>query len=831
MSQFYKKLSSQIADNKDFTLACDELFQAYIYTIANEEYVLNDKIAKKLATAIQFFYLSEDEDYINEGATLLSMLLHVSNDNIGEIVAIADSVFTQTGDFPNAQLLKDRFPGVKCRVSIFDETKKDLRKELNTVNEIDHPLTDYQRTLWEDLASDHDVITSAPTSTGKTHLILQYLMQKVIESDGAFAAVVVPTRALISELAGKIHEIAKGKEHEKNIGICTVPSEGPFKEKTFFVMTQERLFEVLQAGDLYFDYLFVDEAHNISDKSRGVLLHMTLQKILEGSNPQIVVSMPSQRYQNAFDSVFDGVEFEKKKTKHSPVAKIIMPVSFKGKNIHISRIGSDRKISIPKGFKDKKLQDVVCRLGQGESNIIYRNQTNYCEHTASGLAALLAEREGSQRLEEAADYVERFLHEDFSLASCLRKGVAFHYGPLPGAVRTMVEALAREGEVDFIVCTSTLAEGVNLPAKNLFLTNPTQQTPRGEPSARLEDVKLDNITGRAGRMLEHFAGNIFLIEQHEWAYQDYFDEREEIADQIPTYFKVLNDNLDDVLEALDGKYDHTSDNQFSYYTIANKLLKEFDGEILSTTLDAPELKLDAAGKQRLEKHIVQAYDALKVDTFTLEANPTVGFIQQNKLYNSIQKQDDLADWMLPHPMSPELYPKLVFVCNELFEAGIFLPKEAYSIEHACVIAAKWMRGDSLKKMIIEQIKTDKKNDNFTSCDSSVRSVIKVVNTDVRFRMSSALRCYHALITDILGEKASDLSQVKLYSYIEVGGCEDRVISLVNLGLSRETALEIHRVLPRDVVASSFETLRRLFGKGRLDTLHVVTMREIEDLIS
>lgn len=830
MSSFYKELSSKIIESDGYTYACDDLFKAYISKMTSSDYKIDENTVKKLSTTIQYFYRSDFEEYINEGAVLLSMLLHVAGQKTLELVAIADNVFTQSGDFPNVNLLKNKFPKIEFKVSVFDETRKDLREELNTVGEIDHALTDYQRILWGDLSSDKDVITSAPTSTGKTHIILLYLMHKVMESKGSFAAVVVPTRALISEVAGKIYKIAKSKSYEKSIEICTIPKDGPFKEKTFFVMTQERLFEVLQSGDIYFDYLFIDEAHNISDKSRGVLLHLTLQKVLEGSNPQIIISMPSPRYQNAFDSVFEEVQFEKKSTKHSPVAKIIMPVVLRGREIQVSRVNNEHVVSLDKGFKGGKLADIVYRLGQGESNIVYRNKTNHCEDTASAIAALVPENKDSQALEEAADYVERFLHKDFSLASSLRKGVAFHYSPLPGVVRTMVEDLAREGEVNFIVCTSTLAEGVNLPAKNLFLMNPTQQTSIYQKPARLENVKMDNITGRAGRMLEHFAGNIFLIDYANWNFQDYFEEREEKIDKIPTYFKVLNEDLSGILDALRGRYDHKNNDQHSYYTIANKLLKEFGGDTLSTTMAAKELTLNVKELSQLEAQIKQAYEALKVDAFTLEANPTIGFIQQNKLYNFILEQNDLTEWVLPHPKAPSLYNRLVKICQALFDVGIFLPQSDISVGYACLIAKKWMIGDPLKTIIAEQIINDSHYGNAYNCNKSVRNVIKVINNDVRFRMSSALRCYHSIITDVIGSRKIDLQSIKIHSFIEVGGCDDRIINLVNFGLSRETSLEIDRVLPKKININSVDVLRNLLGSKILDNLHVITQREITNLL-
>jgi hypothetical protein len=829
MSSFYKDLSSRIISNVEYKDACDRLFEAYVLSLAGEGASIERQLAKKLSSSIQYFYLSEEQDLIEEGAVLLSMLLQVGGESIPELVAIAESIFSRSGDFPNLTLLEKRFPDVRFVASFQEETRKHLKQEFNTVEEIHHPLTDYQRRLWEDLKLDNDVITSAPTSTGKTDIVLRYLVHRLVENESGFAAIVVPTRALIAEVAGKIYDIARQMSVEEDIEICTVPNkESFFKEQTFFVMTQERLFEVLQRGDLSFDYLFVDEAHNISDKSRGVLLHLTLQKLLEDSNPQIIVSMPSSQYQNAFDSVFPGISFEKKRTKHSPVAKILMPVNLKGRKIHISRHERNCVVSIDKDFKGNKLANIVFQLGKGERNIVYQNRTNSCEDTARNIAALVPQNKESKALDDAADYVEQFLHHEYSLADGLRKGVAFHYGPLPGVVRTMVENLARDGEIDYIVCTSTLAEGVNLPAKNLFLHNP-KYTPPYKPAEPLETVKIDNITGRAGRMLEHFAGNIFLVKPDKWTFPDYFLEAEEQADKIPTYFKVINEDLSGVVDALNGEYAHDGNEQYTYYTIANKLLREYNGDSLDSTINAPELTLDPSSRKLLESCVGAANKSLKVDLFTLEANPTIGFIQQNKLYNFISEVSNLGDWLLPHPKAPELYKRLEKVCEALTSSGIFLPQSG--IGHACVIAKKWMCGDSLKAIIAEQISHDKKNGFYKNCNSSVRKVIKVINDDVRFKMSSALRCYHSLLLDVIGARRLDLQSIKVHSFIEVGACDDRKIALINFGLSRETALEIDRVLDPRITVSNVNILRKLLAEEGLSKLHAISRKEIANLLT
>lgn len=222
MTSFHTKLSDKIISSDGYRVASDQLFNAYIKKTAGEEYAIDRSVIKNLTTSMQYFYQSEDELVRKEGAELLSMLLYVSAEETQEIVAIADYVFNEAGDFPNISLLQEKFPNIEFKVSAFDEARRDLRKSLNTVEEIDHPLTDYQRSLWEDLMDGEDIITSAPTSTGKTHVILQYLVDEVANSGGAFAAIVVPTRALISEVSSKVYDIAKKESVENDIEIGSV---------------------------------------------------------------------------------------------------------------------------------------------------------------------------------------------------------------------------------------------------------------------------------------------------------------------------------------------------------------------------------------------------------------------------------------------------------------------------------------------------------------------------------------------------------------------------------------------------------------------------------
>ncbi|XBS69172.1 DEAD/DEAH box helicase [Acerihabitans sp. KWT182] len=312
MSNFLEKLASNIFNSDGYKKSTNLLFSAYVKHNIGADYNVEHKEVRELLTAAQIFYKSNDEITRREGTIVLAMLLDVSAKKFPAIIPIANSLFSTSGDFPNISLLQKRYPEVNFRYSLYHTAQIEFHKEINTVKDLNFILTDFQGSLWNDLISGDDVITVAPTSAGKTHIILSYLINELMNSSGAFAAILVPTRALIAEVSGKIHQLAKEKNIDNEVEICTIPRDGSFKDKTFFVMTQERLHEVLQRGDIYFNYLFIDEAHNITDKSRGVLLHLTIEKIIEDSVPQIIISMPSSNYQNSFSTIFKDVEFKKR---------------------------------------------------------------------------------------------------------------------------------------------------------------------------------------------------------------------------------------------------------------------------------------------------------------------------------------------------------------------------------------------------------------------------------------------------------------------------------------------------------------------------------------
>lgn len=74
-----------------------------------------------------------------------------------------------------------------------------------------------------------------------------------------------------------------------------------------------------------------------------------------------------------------------------------------------------------------------------------------------------------------------------------RQGVLTHHAGIPHGLRLATENALRVGHAKFIICTSTLAQGVNLPIRYLLFTNIYQAGQK----LRIRDFH--NLIGRAGR--------------------------------------------------------------------------------------------------------------------------------------------------------------------------------------------------------------------------------------------------------------------------------------------------------------------------------------------
>lgn len=111
--------------------------------------------------------------------------------------------------------------------------------------------------------------------------------------------------------------------------------------------------------------------------------------------------------------------------------------------------------------------------------------------------------------------------EPTQATECLRElaagGVAFHNADLQFDEREVIERGFADGDLSALICTSTLAMGVNLPARNVIIdVRRWRAAPHGgRPTlAAISRAEFENMAGRAGRLgyEEHFGRAVLIAD-------------------------------------------------------------------------------------------------------------------------------------------------------------------------------------------------------------------------------------------------------------------------------------------------------------------------------
>jgi replicative superfamily II helicase len=115
-----------------------------------------------------------------------------------------------------------------------------------------------------------------------------------------------------------------------------------------------------------------------------------------------------------------------------------------------------------------------------------------------------ADESDPDEVEKLASLFARHLGEASPAAQAAQLGIFSHHASVPNGLRLSVEFSMKTGNICFVVCTSTLAQGVNLPIRYLIVTGVYQ----GGDRMLVRDFH--NLIGRAGRAGMHTEGSIIL---------------------------------------------------------------------------------------------------------------------------------------------------------------------------------------------------------------------------------------------------------------------------------------------------------------------------------
>jgi helicase len=154
------------------------------------------------------------------------------------------------------------------------------------------------------------------------------------------------------------------------------------------------------------------------------------------------------------------------------------------------------------GISGQSLAAIKYLSGKGEQILVFISTRRNALALAETLAHHLDLPPAESALAALRDTPPSLQNE--ILERCLRKGIAFHHAELDESQREIVESGFRDGSIKILTSTSTLASGVNLPAKNVFIEAFKYSGSKGlncrETLMPLSGVDYQQAAGRAGRL-------------------------------------------------------------------------------------------------------------------------------------------------------------------------------------------------------------------------------------------------------------------------------------------------------------------------------------------
>ncbi|KXJ57384.1 MAG: ATP-dependent DNA helicase, partial [Colwellia sp. Phe_37] len=559
--------------------------------------------------------LSEKPSDISLSYEIITRLLEYTDGKSDRVISAAEVVFARIGNFPGRSLLRTRHSdAIKFDISAPLKLECVAREAENTVyfeQENSVLLTDFQYKFFDSLNEETALSVSAPTSAGKSFVLNLDLIRQIKNKVGQSIIYIVPTRALISEVSFRIRSTLK----DSGLGDVIVRT-APFpvdmskiKQSVVYVFTQERMMSFInsQEGKPYVTSLIVDEAHEIQNGKRGIVLQNAIDITLSRfGNIKILFASPLIKNPSYFLSLFrqnaNGRFFVETISPVSQNLILVNQVHGKPLELDISVLNQNKSTTVARvktGFKFRNgliLQRANLAYSisaMNDSVISFSNGPSDAEKTACYIADLVSDFMPSEDILSFVDFIRKEVHPEYPLIDCVLKGVAFHYGNMPSLVRSGIESLFKKADIKIICCTSTLLQGVNLPAKHIIIENP--MSGQSNPMSRADFL---NLSGRAGRLLHEFHGNIWCIRPEGWQQDCYKgDKLQEITSAISKIMEdggtlvqelLADSNLqNDEAEAAFGKlyHDYLVDPGLAF---VEKYRSENNSEVLDKTFESIE---------------------------------------------------------------------------------------------------------------------------------------------------------------------------------------------------------------------------------------------------
>ena len=401
------------------------------------------------------------------------------------------------------------------------------------------------------LLAGRSAIIQMPTSAGKTKATELIIRAAFLSHRTALAVIVAPFRALCHDIRGDLSKAFAGEEisldEVSEAYRFDISLEEILAHNTVLIVTPEKLlFMLRRAPELAarIGLIIYDEGHQFDGLSRGPTYELLLATLRMMLSPDAQVLLISAVIGNAADVAswllrdggavvagdgllpttksiaFASWEVERGQLKYVQpedpdeeeffVPRVISPIP-------LAKFGSRERNRVFPERGIAESQDIGLFLGlnlvSNGSVALFCGQkasvTKLCRRAIEIFARdvdLRPPREFADdvQITKLGRLIGLHLGENAIFTKAAKLGFFGHHSNTPHGIRLSIEHAMKEGRANFVICTSTLAQGVNFPLRYLIVTT-TQQ---GRERIMVRDFH--NLMGRAGRAGMHTEGSVIF---------------------------------------------------------------------------------------------------------------------------------------------------------------------------------------------------------------------------------------------------------------------------------------------------------------------------------
>jgi hypothetical protein len=394
-------------------------------------------------------------------------------------------------------------------------------------------------------------VVQMPTSAGKTRATELIIRSAFLSERTALAVIVSPFRALCHDIRGDLVKAFAGENVGVNEATDAFQFDLSFEEfmghKTILIVTPEKLLYLLRRTPELAEQIgliIYDEGHQFDNPKRGATyeLLLTSLKLLLSRDTQTVLI--SAVIANAHEVAHWLVGHLDAVVRGDDLAPTIRSYAFA---TWATQLGQLRYVpkDDPNGFDffvprviqsrtltkrpRERTERVFPTKNDGPSIGLYLGLklvqngsiAVFCgrKDTAANLCATAVEIfardyppptplavSDAQEVQKISHLFAEHTGEEAGAAQSSAIGIFPHHANVPQGLRLCVEHAMKEGLARFVICTSTLAQGVNLPIKYLIVTGVYQ----GRDRILVRDFH--NLMGRAGRAGMHTEGSVIFAQ-------------------------------------------------------------------------------------------------------------------------------------------------------------------------------------------------------------------------------------------------------------------------------------------------------------------------------